>query len=148
MPTPLKKRDPYKYADRFYDYIMAHKGEVLRYITAALVTALVQYFLKRFFVATEYGVLVPFTVRFILLFYALKYWAYREGGTGAFYTGRQLMLAIMIITVGTMIFNYITIFLVGLLGRPVLINYILQALVEIFYFVVYQFFIFKEPKND
>jgi hypothetical protein len=145
MPKPLRKRDPNRHADRFYDYLIAHKGEVLRYVTAALVTALIQYLLRLFFDQTG---MIAFVVRFFLLFYILKYWVYREIGFGAFYTGRQLMLAIMIILVGTVIFNYLIVLLADLTGRPMLIGYTIQAIMEIFYFIIYQFLIFKEPKND
>lgn len=148
MPVFRKKKPQHYYADKFYEYMIERKQEILRYITAALVTGLLQYFLKTFFSASGYGILVPFLVRFTLLFVAMKYWVYREIGTGAFYTGRQLMLYIMIIMVSNLIFNYLTIFIVGLLQRPILVNYIIQALAEIFYFVIFQFFIFKEPKNN
>lgn len=147
MAKPLKKRDPNRHADRFYEYLMDHKGEVLRYAAAALVTALIQFAIRRF-VPGENATMLAFVVRFFLLFYVLKYWAYGEIGSGAFYTGRQLMLAIMIVFAGTLGFNYLTIFAVGVFGRATLVNYIFQALLEIFYFVVYQFLIFKEPKND
>ncbi|MBQ8894881.1 MAG: hypothetical protein IJ043_10805 [Clostridia bacterium] len=149
MAKPLKKRDPNRHADRFYEYLIAHKKQVLRYITVALVTALIQFVLKRLLGGTiNFGEMIPFGVRFVLMFLALKYWVYEEGGTGGFYTARQVMLAVMIITVGIFIFNYLTILLVGWLGHTILINYIMQALAEIFYFAVYQFLIFKEPEND
>lgn len=147
MAKPLKKREPHRHADRFYEYLIDHKGEVLRYAAAALVTALIQFFIRRL-VPGANAAMIAFAVRFFLLFYALKYWAYREIGSGAFYTGRQMMLAVMLVFVGTLVFNYLTIFAVGLLGHAALVNYVMQALLEIFYFVVYQFLIFKEPKND
>ena len=148
MPKPIKKRQPHQYADRFYDYLMEHKSEVIRYITAALVTALIQFVLERIIPGNGGAILLPQVVRFLLFFYALKYWAYREIGTGFFYTARQIMLAMMAVTVATWLFYQLIILLEGLLGGGALITYIGKALLEIFFFILYQFYIFKEPKKD
>jgi len=141
-----KKRSINSAADRFYHYIMERRDEVFRYITVALTTAVFMYFLQRSTTATGYGILIPFVLRFFAMFYLLKYWAYREKGSGAFYTGRQLMLAIMMITLATIVFYYLTLFVAGVAGHPVFINYFGQLLLEIAYFVIYQFVVFKEPK--
>jgi hypothetical protein len=136
-------------ADRFYDYLTEHRGEVLRYMTAALVTGILQLILNVFLPsAVALSGITAFFIRFVLLFLALKYWAYGEIGSGPFYTGRQVMLTVMSVTVCAYLFNYISIFLTDLTNRPVLINYIVQACLEIIYFLLFQFFIFKEPKND
>ncbi len=148
MSKPIKKRQPHQYADRFYDYLIAHKGEVIRYITAALVTALVQFVLERVIPGNGGAILLPQVVRFLLFFYALKYWAYREAGTGFFYTARQMMIAVMAVTVATWLLYQLIILLEGLLSGGALITYVGKALLEIFFFILYQFFIFKEPKKD
>lgn len=143
-----KNKETNRFADRFYQYLMERRDEILRYVTAALVTALLQYFLRRAATATDYGILVPFLIRFALMFLLLKYWVYKEKGTGAFYTGRQLMLALMAIPVITLAFNWLAIVVISFAGHAVFINYLFQALLEIAYFAAYQFFIYKEPKND
>ncbi len=148
MPKPIKKRNPHQYADRFYDYLIAHKGEVIRYVTAALGTALIQFVLERFVPLQGGALLLPQALRFILLFYILKYWAYREQGTGFFYTARQMMIAVMAVMVSTWLFYQLIILLERLIGGGALIAYIVKALLEIFYFLLFQFLIFKEPKND
>ena len=141
LGKPIKRRQPHQAADRFYDYLMAHRTEVLRYIIAALVTGLIQFAIKRLLPGGE---TIAFAVRHLVLFAVLKYWAYNEGGSGFFYTARQLMIAFMIFVVLTLGVNYLTIFVAGLFGYPVLFNYIFQALYEIVCFLIYQFFIFKE----
>ncbi len=148
MPKPIKKRQPHKYADRFYDYLMAHKSEVIRYITAALVTALVQFVLERVIPGTGGAILLPQALRFLLLFYALKFWAYREAETGFFYTARQMMIAVMAVTVSTWLCYQLIILLERLLGGGALISYIGKAVLEIVFFILFQFYIFKEPKKD
>lgn len=148
MSKPIKQRKPHQYADRFYDYLMAHKTQVLRYITVALVTALVQFALERVLPLKDTLVLLPQTLRFLLLFYALKYWAYQEGGTGFFYTARQMMLAIMAVMVGTWLLYQLILLFEGLIGGGALLSYIGKAILELFYFCLFQFGIFKEPKND
>ena len=71
-----KNKETNRFADRFYQYLMERRDEILRYVTAALVTALLQYFLRRAATATDYGILVPFLIRFALMFLLLKYWVY------------------------------------------------------------------------
>ncbi len=131
-------------ADRFYDYMMEHRSEILRYITVALVTGILEFSMKRWIPLSGYGLLLPFLVRFFAMFYLLKYWAYGEIGSGPFYTGRQLMVGIMLVVIATWALSFLTVWLAGLTGRPVLINYILRALQEIAYFIFFQFIIFKE----
>ena len=140
-----KKRDINRTADRFYDYLMARRGQILRYATAALITGLIQFFFRRLVPADNY---VPFVLRMLLLFPVLKLWVYRERGTDGFYTARQLMLAVMLITLVTLGILYLEILLVGLFARIVLFHYICQFILEIAYFVLFQFIIFKEPKNS
>ena len=139
-----KKPNLNQSADRFYDYLMQRKGEILRYITVALVTGILEFLAKRWIPLSGYGILLPFLGRFFAMFYLLKYWAYQEKGTGPFYTGRQLMLGIMILCLATLVLNHLTIFLVGLTGKALLMSYGVRALQEIAYFVFYQFIIFKE----
>lgn len=148
IPKSAKRKDYNRHADRFYDYIMAHRGEVLRCAAALLVTGLIEYLLVLFLPFGSANNMIAFAIRFFLLFYIAKFWVYREIGSGGFYTGRQMMLAIMIMTVSVFVFNYLTIFLAGFFEKPVLIRYILRALFEILYFAVFQFLIFKEPEND
>ncbi len=142
MQKPLKKPDHNRYADRFHDYLLAHKAQVWRYFIAAVLTALVELFLKELNYPIG-GVLIPFAARFILLFPILKFWVYRER-TDLFYTLRQVMIAIMIITIATFLFNYLTIFFVSLWGKAKLISYCCKLALEIVYFALYQFIIFKE----
>lgn len=149
MAKQKKKPSLTRSADRFYDYLSEHRGEVLRYMTAALVTGILQALLQMFLPEPfSMGGITAFCLRFILLFIALKFWVYGEIGSGPFYTGRQAMLTVMTVIVCTYLFNYISIFLAGITARPVLINYIVQGCLEIVYFLLFQFFIFKEPKND
>ena len=148
MPKPFKKRQPHQSADRFYDYLVAHKEEVLRYVTVALISGLIQFLLERLLPATGNGILLPSLLRFILMFYALKFWGYREIGSGGFYTARQLMIAIMAIFTATWIFYQLIILFAGWIGSEVIVRYVGMALLEIVYFLLYQFIIFKEPKND
>ncbi|MBQ7034106.1 MAG: hypothetical protein IJN34_00030 [Clostridia bacterium] len=142
MQKPLKKKDHNRYADRFHDYLLAHKSQVWRYFIAAVLTALIELFLKEL-IYPGGGFLIPFAVRFILFFPILKLWVYKER-SDLFYTLRQVMIAIMIITFATFIFNYLTIFFVGLWGRAKLISYCCKLALEIIYFALYQFIIFKE----
>ncbi len=148
MPKPIKKRQPHQYADRFYDYLIAHKEEVLRYITVALVTGLIQFVLERAFPVSEGSSLLPLGIRFILLFYALKYWGYKEIGSGVFYTARQLMIAIMAIFSATWLGYQLIILIGGWIGAEAIVRYVGMALIEVIYFLLFQFLIFKEPKND
>ncbi len=141
LAKPIKTRKPHEAADRFYDYLMAHRTEVLRYIIAALVTGLLEFLLKRFLSGGE---LLAFSLRHLILFTVLKYWAYNEGGSGFFYTARQGMIAFMSLVVLTLAVNYLTLFLASWLGYAMVIKYILQALYEIACFLIYQFLIFKE----
>ena len=148
MPKPIKKRQPHQNADRFYDYLMAHKEAVLRYITAALVTGLIQFILERVIPGEGNAILFPIAVRFILLFFALKYWGYREIGTGGFYTARQLMIAFMAVFFATWGGYQLIILIAGIMGSEAIVRYVGMALLEIVYFLIFQFLIFKEPKND
>ena len=60
-------------ADRFYDYLTEHRGEVLRYMTAALVTGILQLILNVFLPsAVALSGVTAFFIRFVLLFLALK----------------------------------------------------------------------------
>ncbi len=148
MPKPIKKRTPHQYADRFYDYLIAHKKQVLRYITVALVTALIQFVLERLLPTKGAIILLPQALRFLLLFYALKYWAYREAGTGFFYTARQMMLSIMAVMFGTWLLYQLILLFADLLGGGALLSYIGKAILELLYFCLFQFLIFKEAKKD
>ena len=148
MPRPIKKRQPHQSADRFYDYLMAHKSQVLRYITAALGTALIQFVMERLLPQEDALILLPQTLRFLLLFYLLKYWAYGEAGTGFFYTARQMMLSIMGVMFSTWLLYQAILLLATLFGGGALFGYIVKALLELFYFCFFQFFIFKQPKKD
>ena len=139
MAKLRQKRDLNQAADRFYEYLMERKGEVLRYITVALVTGIIEFLMNRFLPLSGYGILLPFLVRFFATFYLLKYWAYGEIGSGPFYTGRQLMIGFMLITVTTWALNLLTVWLAGVTGNPTLINYVLRAVREIAYFVFFQF---------
>ena len=140
MAKPVKKKKSLNQAaDRFYDYLMAHRSQVLRYAVAALVTGLLQFVVSRL-IPLESGVMIAFGVRFLLLFYTAKYWVYKEKKTGFFETARQMMIAIMVFMILTMGINYLMIFL----GNRVWISYGLQAVSEIITFLLYQFLIFKE----
>lgn len=146
---PIKKKSPHRHADRFYDYLTNHRSEVMRYITVALVSGVLQFFLQRFLLyRIDPSEMLSFFIRFLMMFFALKYWVYGEFGSGAFYTGRQFMLASMSIVFTTYLSNYFTLLLIRLIGRPMVVSYVIQALIEILYFAIYQFFIFKEPKSN
>ncbi len=144
MAKAKQKKDLNRAADRFYDYLMEHKSEVLRYITVALATGILEFLMKRFLPLSGYAILLPFLVRFFAMFYLLKYWAYGEIGSGAFYTGRQMMLAIMTVFAATWLLNLLTVWLADVTGNPILMSYLIRALTEIAYFVFFQFIIFKE----
>ena len=148
MPKPIKKREPYQYADRFYDYLIEHRAQVLRYITAALVTSLIQFVLERVFPANGGTVLLPTVARFFMLFYTLKYWVYKEAGTGFFYTARQFMIAMMAVITATWVFYQLILLLEALFNGGALLTYIAKALLEVCFFVLYQFCIFKPMKKD
>jgi len=139
MPTPLKRRQPHQAADRFYDYLMAHRSQVLRYAVAALVTGILQFFFSRL-TPWDYGMTLAFALRLILLFVVCKYWVYRERGTGFFYTARQAMLGIMAFILLALAINYISLWL----GNGLLLSYGMQALHEVGIFCLFQFLIFKE----
>lgn len=140
MAKPVKKKKEINQAaDRFYDYLMAHRPQVLRYAVAALVTGLLQFFVSRM-IPLESGVMIAYGVRFLLLFYVAKYWVYQEKGTGFFETARQMMIAVMVFMILTVVMNYLMLFL----GNRTWISYSLMAVSEIATFLLYQFLIFKE----
>lgn len=134
-------------ADQFYDYLIGRKGQILRYITAILITALVEFLLKRFLFSSPQAAIIPFLLRFALLFPILKYWVYREMGQDVFIVLRQAMITVMAVILAQFAINYLTIFLATITGHPMVMNYICRALAEILYFLLFQFIIFKE-KND
>ena len=139
MPKPIKKRQPHKYADRFYDYLMAHREQVLRYLVLAVISGLLHFFISRM-IPLESGMMIGYGIRFLILFYGAKYWVYKEWGSGFFYTARQIMLAIMAVVLMSIGANYLTLFL----GNRLLIGYVMQGVYEIAVFLVYQFLIFKQ----
>lgn len=140
-----KRRDINGAADRFYDYLMARRMQILRYVTAALVTGLIQFFFDRLVMPEGYGTLVPFLLRMALLFPILKLWVYRERGTDIFYIGRQLMLTVMLVIIVTLVLMNLGI----LLGAfHILFFFLFRLLLEIAYFILFQFIIFKGPKNS
>lgn len=146
MSKSSKKKTPTRYSDRFYDALVARKGEVLRYVIAALVTSLVIYLIVRLFVLPEQVDFVTFVVRLPILFVILKFWVYKEWHTPGFYVARQAMIAIMAITMITLII-FKLIELVNAVSNGWIsdgIILILRLSIEFFYFVVYQFFIFKK----
>ncbi len=140
------KKSPHAAADRFYQYLIDRREEVLRYILAALATGIVQYLLQLFLPDIGYWVLLPYAVRFFALFYLLKYWAYGEGGSGAFYTGRQLMIAIMGVLIVTWLLQNLTLFFAALLGNARLVQYVGSLFMELAYFFFFQLIVFKEPE--
>ena len=148
MARKLKEKKALnQHADQFYDYLIGRKGQILRYVTAILVTALAEFFLKRFLFTAPETAMVPFLLRFLLLFPILKYWVYREFHRDVFIVLKQGMITVMAVIMAQFILNYLTIFLANITGHPMIMNYICRALAEILYFVLFQFVIFKE-KND
>lgn len=130
-------------ADRFYDYLIARKKQVLHYITAALVTGVFQ-FLAQYFL--QVGSFWGFILRFALLLPWLKWGVYKQK-TNVFDALKQWMIAIMLIFVLQFGINYLIIFLSSLLGNGQVVYYICTAVLEILYFLVFQFIVFKEKKD-
>lgn len=147
MAKRKEKKNLNQRADQFYDYLMGRKGQILRYVTAILVTALAEFFLKRFLFSEPQMAMVPFFLRFLLLFPILKYWVYRELHRDIFIVLKQIMITVMAVIISQFLINYLTIFLVNITGHPIIMNYICRALAEVLYFLLFQFWIFKE-KND
>lgn len=131
-------------ADQFYDYLMERKGQVLRYTIAILVTALAEFALKRFLFPEPQMAMVPFLLRFLLLFPILKYWVYRQFRQDIFIVLKQEMITIMAVVMAQFIVNYLTIFLANITGHPMIMNYICRALAEVLYFLLFQFVVFKD----
>ena len=92
MAKLKEKKNLNQRADEFYDYLMERKGQVLRYITAILVTALAEFALKRFLFPEPQMAMVPFLLRFALLFPILKYWVYRQTKQDIFIVLKQGMI--------------------------------------------------------
>lgn len=148
MAKKLKKKQNLdQRADQFYDYLMERKGQILRYVTAILVTALVEYILKRFAFPAPEAAMIPFLLRFLLLFPILKYWVYRQFHQDVFIVLKQGMITIMAVVMMQFALNYLTIFLATITNHPTIINYICRALAEVLYFLLFQFLIFKEKKD-
>lgn len=147
MAKKKEKRNWNQRADQFYDYLIGRKGQILRYITAILVTALIEFFLKRFLFAAPQAAMVPFLLRFALLFPILKYWVYRETKQDIFIVLKQAMITVMVVIMAQFAINYLTIFLATITGHPMIMNYICRALAEVLYFLLFQFIIFKEKNN-
>lgn len=147
MAKIKEKKNLTQRADQFYDYLIGRKGQIFRYITAILVTALAEFILKRFLFTAPEVAMAPFLLRFALLFPILKYWVYREIKQDIFIVLKQLMITVMTIVIIQFIINYLTIFLADIIGYPIIINYVCRAIAELLYFLLFQFAIFKE-KND
>ena len=147
MAKRKEKKNWNQKADLFYDYLIGRKGQILRYITAILVTALAEFFLKRFLFSAPQAAMIPFLLRFALLFPILKYWVYREIGRDIFIVLKQVMITVMAVITAQFAINYLTIFLANITGHPTVMNYICRALAEILYFLLFQFIIFKEKKD-
>lgn len=145
MAKTNQKKNPHRLSDKFYDALVARKGEVLRYVIAALVTALVIFLIARFFVKPESLDFIVFLVRFPILFFILKYWVYRQYGAPFFYVARQLMIAIMAVTMVTLVMMEIINLVGGLVSgwMGIAAIYALRFMIEFIYFIIYQFFIFK-----
>ena len=146
MSKPAKKKTPTRYSDRFYDALVARKSEVLRYTIAALVTSLTLYLMVRLVVKPDQVDFVTFIIRLPILFVILKFWVYKEWHKPGFYVARQAMIAIMSITMITLGIFKIIEFVHAVSSGWVtdIIILILRLSIEFFYFIVYQFFIFKK----
>ncbi len=147
MAKRKEKKNLNQRADQFYDYLIGRKGQILRYTAAILVTALAEFFLKRFLFTAPEAAMAPFLLRFALLFPILKYWVYRQFKQEIFVVLKQGMIMVMAVVMAQFAINYITIFLANITGHPIIMNYICRALAEVLYFLIFQFWIFKE-KND
>jgi len=146
MSKSVKKKTPTRYSDRFYDALVARKGEVLRYVIAALVSSLVLYLMVRLVVQQDEVDFITFLIRMPVLFIILKFWVYKEWHKPGFYVARQAMIAIMAITMITLgVFKIIELINAVSTGWITnIITLILRLSIEFFYFIVYQFFIFKK----
>lgn len=142
-----KKRNLNAAADRTYDYLVDHRKVVLRYVLLAAVTGILQLLGLRLLPLSGYGILLPFILRIALMFIFLKLWVYKERGTDGFYIARQIMMAIMLFTVATLVLYSLISSVGSALSAPVLVNYIGQGLLEILYFILFHFIIFKDSKN-
>lgn len=130
-------------ADRFYDYLIAHKGQVLRYVTAALVTGVLQFLLQYFLPVSA---LLGFAFRFLIFLPWLMFGVYRQK-PNVFEALKQLMIAIMLVILLQFGINYLIIFFSSLLGHGQVVYYVCTALLEVLYFLVFQFVVFKEKKD-
>ncbi len=130
-------------ADQFYDYLIAHKPQVLRYITAALVTGIFQFLLQYFL---QLDSLSAFLLRFLVFLPWLKLGVYRQK-LEVFETLKQLMIAIMLVVLSQVGINYLILFFSSLWGHGKVVYYICTAILEILYFLIFQFVVFKEKKD-
>lgn len=147
MAKKIRNKSIHQAADRAYDYMLAHRKQILRYLAAAVATGLLQILLEWLLFSAGIGTLLPFVLRAVLLFFLAKFWVYEEGGTGAFYTIRQGMLAFMLILIASTLINRLSVAVMAAVAHPGFIRYLCQGILEILSFFLYHFIIFKQPKN-
>lgn len=139
-----KKQSIHHRADRAYDYLLAHKGQILKYIIIALATGLWEFLAERFLAIPA---MAAFFLRLLLLFIALKIFAYPQSGKAGFAIATQAMIAIMLTLLSAAIINYLILSLASLTGRPTLMAYLGGAILEILYFIIFQFAVFRQEKS-
>ena len=138
-----KKKKPHRAADRAYEYLLIRKGQILKYIIVALLTGLFQFLAARLL---SMPAIAAFFLRMVLMFALLKIWAYPQSGKEGFTVARQGMIAAMVLLLFTALLNSLILLLANLTAKPMLMAYLGNSLLEILYFILYQFLIFKE--ND
>lgn len=143
MASKKTKKQVHRRADRFYDYLIDRKSQVIRYITAALVTGVVQFLLQYFLPIDAF---TGFILRFLLFLPWLKFGVYKEK-FNLFETLKQLMIAIMLVVLLQLGINYLIFFMTTLLGHGRIVSYVGIALLEVLYFILFQFVVFKEKKD-
>lgn len=144
MATAKNKKNRNRLADRFYDYLISRKGTILRYISAALITGLIEFLLPYFRLTDE---TIAMVIRLTLLFTLAKYWVYREFHKPIFHVLRQIMLAVMVLLLIETVIFFLINALAMAIGSPTLIVYIGKALLEVLIFITFQFLIFTEKKD-
>ena len=143
MAKHIKKKSPLATADKTYDYLMSHRSQILKYITVALVTGILQFLLEQFLGLPAIAV---FFLRLIIMFTLLKLWAYPKSGKSVFTIARQAMIAVMLIFIAAALINSLILALAALTQKPILMAYLGGAILELLYFVFYQCIIFKETE--
>ncbi len=127
-------------------FIAENKLFLQRYGIAAAATWLMQFLSDWAASSLRLSPLIPFAARLIIFFLLLKFWVYRPKSEDAdiFRLLMQAMLTIMLIPIATLLINYLKIFLTALLGGALFFYFLSALMVELLYFIIFHFIIFKK----